>query len=127
MKTRASILARKVEPELSVAVDGALPMEAVARAASAVRVRYPAVTVRLQVEGVGGAYESVLEGQRRLGIVGALRPLPVGLIGEHLTTAPLLMVASHNHPLARVSGSITRRQLSKHVQIVLAARSADSA
>jgi DNA-binding transcriptional LysR family regulator len=127
MKARAGALAGEVEPELSVAVDGALPMEAVARAASAVRVQYPAVTIRLQVEGTGDAYKPVLEGQRWLGVVGALRPLPVGLVGEHLTTAPLLMVASHNHPLARISGSITRRQLSKHVQIVLAARSADHA
>ena len=127
MKARANVLATGVEPELSVAVDGAFPMEALAQATSAVRARYPAVAFRLQVAGVGGAYKPVLEGQRQLGIVGALRPLPSGLIGENLMTASLLSVASPNHPLARFSGSITRRQLSKHPQIVLASRSGESA
>lgn len=126
MKTRADALAAGVEAELSVAVDGAFPMEALAQATSAVRSRYPAVAIRLQVEGVGGAYKPVLEGQRQLGIVAALRPLPSGLMGEHLMTASLLPVASRDQPLARLSGSITRRQLSKHAQIVLAARSGDS-
>jgi DNA-binding transcriptional LysR family regulator len=106
MKTRASDLAAGVEPELSVAVDGAFPMEAIAEAANAVRSRYPAVAVRLQVEGAGVAYKSVLEGQRRLAVVAALGPLPPGVTGEHLTTASLLMVASHNHPLARLSGAV---------------------
>jgi len=127
MKTRADVLAAGVEPELSVAVDGAFPMEALAQATNSVRARYPAVAIRLQVEGVGGAYKPVLEGQRQLGIVGALRPLPSGLMGEHLMTAALLPVASRDQPLARLSGSITRRQLSKHAQIVLAARSGESA
>jgi DNA-binding transcriptional LysR family regulator len=127
MKTRADVLAAGVEPELSVAVDGAFPMEALAQATSTVRLRCPAVAIRLAVEGTGGAYKSVLEGQRQLGIVGALRPLPSGLMGEHLMTASLLPVASPDHPLARLSGSITRRQLDKHTQIVLATKSGESA
>ena len=127
MKTRAEALAAGIEPELSVAVDSAFPMEALAQAASAVRARYPTVATRLQVEGVGGAYKPVLEGQRQLGLVAALRPLPPGLMGEHLMTASLLSVASHDHPLARLSGSIARPQLSKHAQIVLATRSGDNA
>ncbi|CAE6966069.1 hypothetical protein R69608_06877 [Paraburkholderia nemoris] len=42
---------------------------------------------------------------------------------DRLGTVPLVMVAARGHPLANFEGHIRKKELSKHVQLVLTDRS----
>jgi DNA-binding transcriptional LysR family regulator len=120
-------MAAGLETELSVVVDVFFPTAAITAAAKAFASRFPLTPLRLFVEGLGAAYQPVLDGRCSLGILG---PLPItfpSLVSERLGTIPLVMVAAASHPLATLPHSagrrIPRRELAKHVQLVLTDRS----
>jgi DNA-binding transcriptional LysR family regulator len=74
---------------------------------------------------LGASYEPVLDGRCSLGILAALPALTFpSLASERLGEVPLVAVASANHPLARFARQrVPRRELAKHVQLVLTDRS----
>lgn len=123
LKARAKLMTSGVEAELSVVVDVFFPTTVVSTVAKAFASRFPLTPLRLFVEGLGAAYLPVLDGRCSLGI---LTPIPQtfsSLVSERLGDLPLLAVAAPGHPLARFSHRIPRRELSKHVQLVLTDRS----
>ena len=80
--------------------------------------------LRLFVEGLGAGYQPVLDGRCSLGILGSLPTATVpSLVSERLGEIPLVMVAAPRHPLANFRCRIPRRDLAKHVQLVLTDRS----
>ena len=123
LKARGKLMAGGLEAELSVVVDVFFPVATIAAAARAFAERFPLTPLRLFVEGLGAAYQPVLDERCSLGI---LAPLPVefpSLISERINEVPLVMVAAPSHPLACWRGRIPKRELAKHVQLVLTDRS----
>jgi DNA-binding transcriptional LysR family regulator len=123
LKARARLMTSGVEAELSVVVDVFFPTAVVSAVAKAFAERFPLTPLRLFVEGLGAAYQPVLDGRCSLGI---LPPLPQSfpsLVSERIGELPLVAVAAACHPLASVGHRIPRRELAKHVQLVLTDRS----
>ncbi|KQN46398.1 LysR family transcriptional regulator [Serratia sp. Leaf50] len=127
MKARARGMSSGLEAELSVVVDVFFPLEAITSAAKAFREQFPGTPLRLFVEALGGGYQQILNGNASVGILGPLPSVPASLTAERLTDVQLVMVASPEHPLAQLTGTVPKSELSKHVQLVLTDRSELSA
>ncbi|GAB3254938.1 LysR family transcriptional regulator [Chitinimonas naiadis] len=124
LKARAKLMASGLEPELSVVVDVFFPTAVISDVAVAFGQRFPLTPLRLFVEGLGAAYEPVLDQRCSLGILSSLPVAFPSLMSERLGSVSLVMVAAHDHPLAAIKGRIPQRELAKHVQLVLTDRSA---
>jgi DNA-binding transcriptional LysR family regulator len=123
LKARAKGISGGLESELSAVVDVLFPIEAIAESAKEFRERFPRTPLRLYVEALGGAYQPVLDDRCSLGVVGSLPIAPLSMTLERLQGVAMTMVASHDHPLARLEGVIPKVELAKHVQLVLTDRS----
>ncbi|MEJ0085266.1 MAG: LysR family transcriptional regulator [Pseudomonadota bacterium] len=123
-KARARAMREGLEPELSVAIDVMYPMEAVTRAASFSREKYPHTSLRLYVEALGGVVKPVLERSCSIGVIGSLPIVPDELHAEPLRDIPFATVVSPSHPLAARRGTIARSVIERHVQLVLTDRTA---
>jgi DNA-binding transcriptional LysR family regulator len=123
MKARAKLMAGGLEAELSVVVDVFFPTASISAAAKAFAERFPLTPLRLFVEGLGAAYQPVLDERCSLGILASLPVEFPSLVNEPLDDIPLVMVASPQHPLAKFRGRVPKRELAKHVQLVLTDRS----
>jgi DNA-binding transcriptional LysR family regulator len=123
MKARAKGMAAGIEAELAVVVDVFFPIERLARVARDFREQFPKTPLRLSVEVLGAAVEPVIDGGASFGIAGSLPVLTAGLLAERLMSVNLMMVAAAHHPLASWQGVIPRRELGRHVQLVLTDRS----
>jgi DNA-binding transcriptional LysR family regulator len=123
LKARAKLMASGLETELSVVVDVFFPTALVSAAAKAFASRFPLTPLRLFVEGLGAAYQPVLDGRCSLGILSALPITFPALVSERLGEVPLVSVAAAGHPLASIGQRIPKRELAKHVQLVLTDRS----
>lgn len=124
LKARAKLMASGLEAELSVVVDVFFPTAVITQAVRAFASRFPLTPLRLFVEGLGASYQPVLDGRCSLGILAALPVAFPSLVSERLGETPLVMVAAASHPLASVKRRIPKRELAKHVQLVLTDRSA---
>jgi DNA-binding transcriptional LysR family regulator len=122
LKARAKGMAGGLEAELSAVIDVFFPIEALTEAAREFRERFPRTPLRLYVEALGGAYQPVLDGRASLGVVGELPIQPAALAAEKLPSVPFVMVAGSEHPLAALAGTIPRRELARHVQLVITDR-----
>jgi DNA-binding transcriptional LysR family regulator len=123
LKARARLMTSGVEAELSVVIDVFFPTVVVSAVAKAFASRFPMTPLRLFVEGLGAGYQPVLDGRCSLGILPPLPQAFPSLISERLGELPLNAVASAAHPLAAIGHRIPRRELAKHVQLVLTDRS----
>jgi DNA-binding transcriptional LysR family regulator len=119
LKARAKGISGGLESELSVVVDVLFPIEAITEAAREFRERFPRTPLRLYVEALGGAYKPVLDGGCSLGVVGSLPIVPDTMTAERLQGVAMIMVAAREHPLAQIKGTVSKAQLTKHVQLVL--------
>jgi DNA-binding transcriptional LysR family regulator len=124
LKARARGISDGLESELSAVVDVLFPIEAIAESAREFRDRFPRTPLRLYVEALGGAYQPVLDGRCSLGVVGSLPIAPDSMTLERLQGVSMIMVAAREHPLAAFHGVIPKKELAKHVQLVLTDRSA---
>lgn len=123
LKARAKLMSSGHEAELSVVIDVFFPTSAVTAAAKAFAARFPLIPLRIFVEGLGAAYQPVLDGRCSLGILGTLPVAFPSLVSEPLGQIRCAIVASPRHPLAQFSRVIPRQELAKHVQLVLTDRS----
>lgn len=122
LTARARSMAQGVEPRLALAVDVMFPMSALVEAVGAFREAFPAVSLVLYVEALGGIAQLVLDGTCRIGISSQLPQFPAGLTRHHLTNVAMLCVTGPTHPLAKHKGPIPAKTLHHHVQLVLADR-----
>jgi DNA-binding transcriptional LysR family regulator len=123
LKARARGIAGGVEPRLAVSVDHMFPLPALVRALAAFRERFPMVSLTLHTEALGAVAELVVTGACSIGIGAAVPKLADQLERVPLGKVTVVHVAAPSHPLARVRGRISPRQVREHVQIVLADRS----
>jgi len=122
LKARASGMASGLEPELSAVLDVLFPIDAITESAKEFRERFPRTPLRLYVEALGGAYQPILDGRAAFGVVAALPMQPPSLASEKLPAVAFAIVAARDHPLAALTGTIPRREVAKHVQLVLTDR-----
>jgi DNA-binding transcriptional LysR family regulator len=127
LKARAKSMAGGIEPELSVVMDVMVPMNVVTVLAASFGEAFPDTSLRLYVEALGGVAKALLDGQCNLGVMGSLAVGERTLVSERLLSVRMRIVAAPTHPLARLPGPISRRELAKHVQLVLTDRTALSA
>ena len=123
LKARAKLMASGLETELSVVVDVFFPTAVISAVAKAFAIRFPLTPLRLFVEGLGAAYQPVLDGRCSLGILATLPMAFPSLVCERLGEVPLISVAAAGHPLADFGQRIPRRELAKYAQLVLTDRS----
>jgi DNA-binding transcriptional LysR family regulator len=123
MKARAKLMAGGLEAELSVVIDVFFPTITISAVAKAFAEQFPLTPLRLFVEGMGAAYQPVLDQRCNLGILASLPLEFPSLISEPLGEVPLVIVAAPSHPLAKIQGQISTRDMAKHVQLVLTDRS----
>lgn len=123
LKARAKLMSSGLETELSVVVDVFFPTAVVSAAAKAFATRFPLTPLRVFVEGLGAAYQPVLDGRCSLGILATLPLTFPSLVSQRLGEVPLVFVAATGHPLASLGPRIPRRELAKHLQLVLTDRS----
>jgi DNA-binding transcriptional LysR family regulator len=123
LKARAKSMTAGVEPELAVVVDVFFPTSIISAAAKAFATTFPLTPLRIFVEGLGAAYQPVLDGRCSLGILLALPMAFPTLVSERLGTITLVAVAAPGHPLAQYGDRIPRQVLAKATQLVLTDRS----
>ncbi|VXC53117.1 LysR family transcriptional regulator [Massilia sp. 9I] len=122
-KARARTLAEGLEPELAVAVDVMFPIATLTNAVQAFHRKFPTTPLRLYVEALGAVVQPLLDGRCRIAVVGSLPDIPQGCASEYLTAIPSATVAAPGHPLSKIKGTVSRIEMSKHVQLVLTDRS----
>lgn len=123
LKARARLMSAGLEAELSVVVDVFFPTAVFSAAAKAFASRFPLTPLRVFVEGLGAAYQPVVEGRCSLGILAPLRLEFPSLVSESIGPLSLVTVAAPDHPLASFKRRIPKAALAKHVQLVLTDRS----
>lgn len=123
LKARAKLMAEGLEPELSVVVDVFFPTATITAAAKAFAERFPLTPLRVYVEALGAGYQPVLDERCSLGVLASLPIEFPSLVSERLDEIPFVIVASPQHPLTKFHDRIPRRELAKHVQLVLTDRS----
>lgn len=123
MKARAKLMSSGLEAELSVVVDVFFPTAVISATAKAFASQFPLTPLRIYVEGLGAAYQPVLDGRCNLGVLGVLPIAFPSLVGERIGEVKLVTVAAADHPLAGTARQIKKHELAKHVQLVLTDRS----
>jgi DNA-binding transcriptional LysR family regulator len=123
LKARARTMAEGLEPELSAVIDVMYPMPALTQAVGSFRTTYPRTPLRLYVEALGAVAQAVLDGRCRVGVIGTLPVVPATMDAEPLIDLSMTTVVAPTHPLAKVRGTVPKRLLTEHVQLVLTDRS----
>lgn len=123
LKARARLMSAGLEAELSVVVDVFFPTAVFSAAAKAFAGRFPLTPLRVFVEGLGAAYQPVVDGRCSLGILAPLSVEFPSLVSESIGPLSLVTVAAPDHPLASLKRRIPKAALAKHVQLVLTDRS----
>jgi DNA-binding transcriptional LysR family regulator len=125
LKARARGLASGLEAEITLAVSVVMPRATLIQALSAFRNAFPAISVRLFVEEVGGAPQLVGDGTADLGIVGApsLVASPTdGIERIAIGFVDIVAVCSPVHPLGTKLGVLGEADLLDHRQLVPTSR-----
>jgi DNA-binding transcriptional LysR family regulator len=125
---RARGMAQGVEPRLKIAVSVMFPMGELVEALGAFRTQFPAVSLVLHTEILGGVSQMVLDGAATLGISEPLPKPARGLQQWPLTTVEMVHVVSASHPLAKMrrtkgARAVPSAILEEHVQLVVSDRS----
>lgn len=124
MKSRAKGMSAGLEPELSAALHVFFPIDVITQATQEFRVQFPNVPLRIYMDALGGAYQSVISKKASIGIVGTMPSTPQSeVISEGLYSIDYTIVAAACHPLSSHKGPIPRYELEKHTQLVLTDRS----
>jgi DNA-binding transcriptional LysR family regulator len=123
LRAHAESIAAEVEPELSLAVDAALPDAALMASLKALSREFPHLPVTLFTEGLGGPEQRLRDGVARLGIYAPLpRQDAADLLGEFLASMPMVPTVAMEHPLAREPSPLSREVIERHVQLVVTDR-----
>ena len=124
LKARARLMASGLEAELSVVVDVFFPSAVVSAAAKAFAIQFPLTPLRLFVEGLGAAYQPVLDGRCTLGILATLPLAFPSLVSERLGGSALESLSRRRvTPWPATVLGYQGAKRPKYVQLVLTDRS----
>lgn len=119
LKSKAAGFAEGIEPELAIAVDPLFPLDRLMSALREVGAAFPAITIRLITDCVGGPERHLRQGTVSIAIYSLAITGSEDLVGRFLTEVEMIPVAASDHPLATRTGPISRRELGDHTQLVL--------
>ncbi|WP_170984350.1 LysR family transcriptional regulator [Rhodoligotrophos defluvii] len=122
LRARANSIATVAEPEITLAIEQVFPNAVLIESLNEFRSRYPLVSVTLFAEGLGAPEQSLLDGNARLAIYSPAFDGMPGIQLQFMGDVPISVVASADHPLARVQGLISQAELDEHVQLTLTDR-----
>ncbi len=110
-----------LEASVSLCIDALFPLSALIDACKGFAKEFPSVDLRIDTELMTAVSARVLAGTATLGVVspGGLVP---GLERKALSRIWMVPVVSPRHPLAKLGGEISRKQLADAIQIVLSER-----
>ena len=123
--SQARAISGGLEPEVSLVVDPTFPTPVLVKVLARFQREFAPVQLRVFVETLGAAAQTVVDGTADLGIVlefaaaSAGPDLELSAMGE----VELVPVAAPSHPLARRRGKITVEAVRDEVQLVLTDRS----
>ncbi len=118
LRARARGLSQGVELELSLTIDVMFPLPLIGRALAELRADYPAVSIRLAVEPLGGPIAALLERRSALAITCGEDFRDPRIAVEALTAIEMIAVVAKTHPLAKAGSPLGRSELAEHLQIV---------
>ena len=128
MKGRARAVAGGAEAALGIAADAFLPRNLLITALHAVQADFPLTPITLLTEALGSVEAAILAGGSDLGIVSSWVPIASDTLERrHLMEVPLVSVVAADHPLAAAPPPLSRAELQRHRQLVLADRGPDPA
>ncbi len=118
LRARASALRQGFEAEVSLAVDVLFSVPDLVCVLRDFAAAFPAVSLRLRMEAVGGVAQLVMDGVCTLGLSGWAMQLAEKLERRPIGAITLAPVAAPGHPLAAET-AVTRAMARDHVQLVL--------
>lgn len=120
-RAKARGFADGVETELGVAVDTLYPLQQVGRAISQMRQDFPAVSIRVLVEPLGGPLEALRQKRCQLSVMVGEDFRDPRIKFDALTSITQVAVVAAMHPLAKGKAGrpLDALDLSDHLQIVL--------
>ena len=117
--SRAARLGNATERELKLAVDGVVPINALAHSLQIVGARYPDVQVTIFTGSVSAPEQRLRSDEADMAIyVPRLASGVKGLATQLLGVVAFVPVASAMHPLAQIPGDLSRGDLADQVQLV---------
>lgn len=121
LRAKARGFADGVETELGVAVDTLYPLQQVGRAISQMRQHFPAVSIRVLVEPLGGPLEALRQKRCQLSVMVGEDFRDPRIKFDALTSITQVAVVAAMHPLAKGKAGrpLDALDLSDHLQIVL--------
>lgn len=121
LRAKAGGFAAGVESELGIAVDTLYPMQQVGRAISQMRESFPSVSVRVQVEPLGGPLEALRQKRCALSVMVGEDFRDPRIRFDALTSIAQVAVVAAWHPLGKgkAGRSVEVLDLADHLQIVL--------
>lgn len=119
LQSHAAAISAGLEPELTVAVDNLFPSQPLLASLSGLRETFPQLPVTLYTEPVSAAERRLRSGAANLALC-AFRPDAASdLVGEPMAWIDMIPVVAAGHVLAGVGGSVPRRDLERHIQLIL--------
>lgn len=122
LKKRAETLADGLPSQLALAVDQVFPSELLMEGLRSFSETFPRVPVALFTEGLGATEQRLRNDQARLAIYSPLLSDSKDLRVEFLAKVRIVPVVASSHPLAQMDGPISRKELRRHVQLMLTDR-----
>ena len=110
-----------LESEIALVLDVMVPGDVTAQVLSAFRERFPTISLRLRIEGLGAVAACLIDEQAQLAIGGPVIGDESALERQAIGAVELIPVAAPTHPLAL--GAIAAGESRKHLQLVLSDRS----
>ncbi|MFN7023432.1 MAG: LysR family transcriptional regulator [Pseudorhizobium sp.] len=121
LRAKARGFAEGVETELGIAVDTLYPMQQIGRAISQMRQSFPSVSVRVQVEPLGGPLQALRQKRCALSVMVGEDFRDPRIQFDAVTSIIQVAVVAAAHPLAKSKAdrSVEALDLADHLQIVL--------
>ncbi|QFT01607.1 HTH-type transcriptional activator AllS (plasmid) [Labrenzia sp. THAF191b] len=121
LRAKARGFAAGVETELGIAVDTLYPLQKVGTAISQMRESFPSVSVRVQVEPLGGPLEALRQKSCALAVMVGEDFRDPRIKFDALTSIIQVALVAAEHPLAKDKGAraLEALDLADHLQIVL--------
>lgn len=113
---KAAILSQEVESQIRIAADLIIPPAKILRCLAIFSETYPQIRVEIYESVLSGTEDALLQKHVELAI-GAR--VPIGFMGEKLTTVTMRGVSSPDHPLQKMGRNIDHQDLKKYRQIIV--------
>ncbi len=113
---KAAICSQQIESLIRIAADLIIPPKKILECLAVFSQTYPQIRVEIYESVLSGTEDALLHRQVDLAIGGRV---PIGFMGEKLTSIIMRGVSSPNHPLQLLGRNITLEDLRKHRQIIV--------